>query len=170
MVRRNFPNEYVGLSASTVIHNRVAQADYGIEQLQLQQSQLTGQKSLNQIVVDISNQMIALQQARSRYSNAFATRVLQEKLLLAEQQKFSLGSSTINALIVVQRALVAAQTTEISAQSQYQHARTSLDQVLGDTLDVNHVSFEEGAQGHVVRESTITEPTRPPAPANPPAK
>jgi len=42
-----------------------------------------------------------------------------------------------------QTALVAAQETEVQTRSAYGHARTSLDQVLGQTLDVNHVSVEQ---------------------------
>jgi outer membrane protein TolC len=153
-LRRDFPNERGGVQMSIPVKNRVAQADYGIDQLQLRQNDLTGQRTNNQIVVDISRQTIALRQARSRYSQAVNTRQLQEELLKAEQTKFSFGASSISAVIVVQRALVAAQTSEIQASAAYARARTSLDQALGQTLEVNHVSVEEGLRGHVSREST----------------
>jgi outer membrane protein TolC len=86
--------------------------------------------------------MIALQQARSRHSAAVNTRVLSEQLLEAEQNKFSLGTATISSLIVVQRSLVAAQTSELTALANYQRARASLDQVLGETLEANHVALQ----------------------------
>jgi outer membrane protein TolC len=126
-----------------------------VDQLQLQQSKLSGRRDQNQIVVDISNQATALRQARSRYNQALATRKLQEELLSAEQQKFSFGVSTLSNIIIAQRALVAAQTAEVTAQSSYAHARVSLDQVLGETLDVNHVSLDEGLSGKVQRESAL---------------
>jgi outer membrane protein len=160
-VRRDFPNERGGVQLSIPIENRVAQADYGIDQLQLRQNDLSGQRTNNQIVVDISRQTIALRQARSRYSQAVNTRQLQEELLKAEQTKFSFGASSISAVIVVQRALVAAQTSEIVASAAYARARTSLDQALGQTLEVNHVSVEEGLRGHVSRESTAPAQTAP---------
>lgn len=151
VLRRNFPNEKYGVQISAPLKNRQAQGDYGIDQLQLRQNDVSGQRTNNSIVVDISRQMIALRQSRSRYSQAVNTRELQEELLKAEQAKFSYGTLTISGVIIVQRALVAAQTSEVAAASAYEKARISLDQVLGQTLEVNHVSVEEGLLGKVTR-------------------
>ncbi|HVW86848.1 MAG TPA: TolC family protein, partial [Bryobacteraceae bacterium] len=156
--RRNFPSETLRLAFSAPIGNRAAQADYGIDQLNIRQAQVEGQRTRNQIVVDISNQVIALRQAHARYSNAVNTRQLQEQLLKAEQQKFAFGQTKTTAnLIVAQRALVVAQTSEIDALVTYAHARTSLDQVLGQTLEVNHVSVDEALAGQIRRESRVPE-------------
>ena len=153
--RRNFPTETGGVYISVPVHNRQAQGDYGVDQLQLQQSVVSNRRDQNQIVVDVSNNATALRQARSRYTQAVDTRKLQEELLSAEQQKFSFGVSTLSNIIIAQRALVAAQTAEVTAQSSYAHARVSLDQVLGETLEKNHVSLDEGLSGRVNRESRI---------------
>jgi outer membrane protein TolC len=158
--RRNFPNEYGGLFLNGFpLHNRQAQADYGIEQLQLQAAQLTGQKANNDIAVNVSNQVIALRQARARYTTALNTRKLQEELLAAERLKFASGISTFSAIIIDQRAVVAAQISEVNAQAAYVRARVSLDQVLGETLERNNVSMEEGMSGRVSRESRIPDVT-----------
>ena len=37
----------------------------------------------------------------------------------------------------------------------YTHAKISFDQALGRTLEVNHISIEEAASGHVRRESVL---------------
>jgi len=153
--RHDFPTEYGGFYFQAPIGNRGAQADYGVEQLQLKQGDLSSQRDQNGIVVEISNQMIALRQARARYSLAVNTRQLSQQLLEAEQNRFSFGTSNFNNLVVVQRALLAAQTSEIAAQTAYAHARVALDQVLGETLDVTNVSYDEGLTGQVGRESTI---------------
>jgi outer membrane protein TolC len=108
-------------------------------------------------VVAISNQLIALRQARARYSAAVNTRQLQEELLTAEQQKFSFGKSNTTNLIIAQRALIAAQTSEITAEVAYAHARVSLDQVSGETLNTYHISLDEALEGH------LTRPSQPPA-------
>jgi outer membrane protein len=135
IVRRNFPNESASVYFSAPLGNRLAQADYGIDQLRLRQGTVQSQRAVNQIAVDISNQAIALKQARARYSAAVNTRELQQQLLTAEQQKFAFGKTSITGLITSQRALVAAQTAEINALSGYARARTSLDQVLGQSLE-----------------------------------
>ncbi|MBZ5602334.1 MAG: TolC family protein [Acidobacteriia bacterium] len=139
------------------IHNRSAQGDYGVDQLTLRQNDLLERRNRNQMVVDISNQMIAVRQARSRYLNAVATRQLQQNLLEKERQKFSLGSSTIDLVIAAERTLSAAQYTEIGSLSAYSRARVALDQVLGLTLEANHVSIDEALTGKVGRESKLPE-------------
>lgn len=152
--RRDFPNESASVYISAPLGNRQAQADYGIDQLRLRQSAVEGRRSNNQIAVDISNQVIALRQARARYTAAVNTRDLQQELLKAEQEKFAFGKTTITGLITTQRALVNAETAEINALVTYAHARVSLDQVLGDTLESNHVSLAEALDGLVVGNSS----------------
>ncbi len=127
--------------------NHVAQADYGIDQLQIAQSDLMERRSMNQLVVDISNQMIALRQARSRYLAAVDTRVLQEQLLDKVQQQFTLGGTTIDGVVGAARSLAAARYTEVAMLASYSHARVALDQVLGQTLEANHVSLDDALKG-----------------------
>jgi outer membrane protein len=153
--RHNFPTEQGAVGFSAPFGNRQAQADYGVDQLQYRQGELTSQRDLNNIVVAISSQMNALQQARSRYTAAKDTRVLQEQLLAAEQEKFSSGLSTFNNLIVDQRLLVTAQISEVTAKAAYAHARIALDQVLGETLSKNHISLDEALAGRVARPSVV---------------
>ena len=153
--RRNFPNEAGSLGLSMVVHNRQAQGDYGIDQLQYVQTLVSDQRSTNQIVVDISNQLSALRQSRARYQAARDTRVLDEQLLASERKKFSYGISTFNDIITDQRSLEAAQLAELSALATYVHARVSLDQVLGETLEKNNVSIDEALTGKVQRVSTV---------------
>jgi outer membrane protein len=152
--RRNFPNEVATLSFSMPLYNRPAQADYGIDQLQYRQSQLRGQRDQNQIVVDISSQMSALRQARARYSTAKNTRILQEQLLEAERKK-SYGAATFNYIMIDQRALIAAQLSEMNAVAAYNRAKISLDQVLGATLETNNITLEEGLAGRVEKPSRL---------------
>jgi outer membrane protein TolC len=159
--RRNFPSEYGGLFANWTVHNRQAQADYGIEQMQLQQSQLAGQKATNDISVSISNQMVALQQARVRYSAAVNTRKLQEQLLAAEREKFAYGTATLGTLIIDQRALVTSQISEVNALNAYARAHDGLEQVLGETLDHYNITLEEGLNGRVNRPSQIPDVVQP---------
>jgi outer membrane protein len=150
--RRNFPSNILNVSFAASIGNRQAQGDYGIDQLQYRQSQVRNQKDQNQILVDISSQVNALRQARARYAAATETVRLQEQLLAAEQRK-SYGTMTFNYIMVDQRALIAAQLSELNARTSYERARVSLDQVLGQTLDKNGITLDEGLSGKVARDS-----------------
>jgi outer membrane protein TolC len=132
---------------SGTLKNRIAQADYGIDQLQLSQGDLMERRNRNQLVVDISNQMIGLRQARTRYAQAVDTRVLQEQLLDKVQQQFLLGGTTIESVVAGARSLATAQYAEVAALGAYSRARVALDQVLGQTLEVNHVSVNDAFEG-----------------------
>ena len=45
--------------------------------------------------------------------------------------------------------------SEVNALAAYAHARVSLDQTLGETLERNQVSLDEGLSGSVARESRV---------------
>jgi outer membrane protein len=145
--RRDFPTERVGAFAQVVAENRQAQADFGIDQLQLRQTQLSTQKTLNQVVVDVSNYVIALRQARSRHQAAVQNRILNEQLLDGEQRKLILGASTPYNVIQQQRDLAAARSTEVASLADYINARIALDQAVGTTLEANHISIDEAREG-----------------------
>jgi outer membrane protein TolC len=147
--RRNFPTENIGAFASVPIRNRQAQADYGIDELQLRQTELMNQKTFNQLGVDVMNAVIALRQTRGRYEAAVQNRILEEKLLDAEQRKMKLGSSTPYNVVQQQRDLSTAQSTELAALVSYTNARVSLDQTMGTTLETNHISIAEARSGIV---------------------
>jgi outer membrane protein len=167
LFRRDFPSERAGGFIYAPLRNRQAQADYAIDQLTLRQSQLQVQQSLNQLVVDVSNGVVGLQQARVRYLAAIKSRELQQQLLDAEQKKFSLGASTTFLVVQQQRDLATAQSAEIAALVAYSNARVSLDQTLGTTLDENHITLDEAVRGHVARPSSLPAvvPAEPPAAA-----
>ncbi len=162
VLRRDFPNNIANLYLGIPLHNRQAQGDYGIDQLQFRQSQLRGQRDQNQIVVDVSSQAAALRQARARYETARNTRILQEQLLEAERRR-SYGPQTFQYIMTDQRALFAAELSESAAAAAYVRARVALDQVLGETLEKNHITLEEGLAGQVRRPSRMPDMVTPPA-------
>ncbi len=153
--RRTYPTESGGVFFSARLRNRQNQADYSIDQLTIAQTKLQDAKDLNQIAVDVSNQVVALQQARARYQAAVKNRVLEQQLLDAEQKKFSLGASTPYNVVTQQRDFAAAQSSEVAALVAYSNARVALDETLGDTLEQNHVSIKEAMAGHIARASEI---------------
>jgi len=152
ILRRDFPSESIQAGFSAPFHNRSAQADYGIDQLQFRQGQLESQRDRNQILVDISSAAASLREARSRYNAARDTRALQEQLLAAERQK-SNGVQTFNYIMADQRALIAAGLGELTAAAGLVRAGVALDQVLGETLEKNHITLEEGLTRQVNRDS-----------------
>jgi outer membrane protein TolC len=156
-LRHDFPNNQANININATLGNRAAQGDYGIDQLQHRQSQVVDQKAINAIVVDVSARMSALRQSHTRYAAAKETSALERQLLEADEHRFTSGavSTTFDTIMSDQRALVAAQISEANALATYAQARISLDQVLGETLEKNHISLDEGLNGHVDRQSQI---------------
>ncbi len=153
--RRNYPNYSAGIALNIPLRNRAAQSDYVTSQLELRQNELSLQKSINQVRVDVQNAVIGLRQARARYDAAEKARVLQQQTLDADQEKYRLGATTAYQVVQDQRDLANAQSTEVQALANYSHARIAVDQALGTTLEVNHVSLDEALAGHVPRVSVL---------------
>jgi outer membrane protein TolC len=154
-LRRDFPSESVGAVFATPLRNRQALADQVIDTMTMRQTELSNVRASNQIAVDVSNQVIGLEQARVRYLAAVKNRILEQQLLEAEQKRFSLGASTTFLVVQQQRDLATAQSSETAALVAYSNARVSLDQTLGTTLDTNHVTVSEALGGRVSRASTL---------------
>ena len=153
--RRNFPTERAGAFFQAPIHNWQAQADYGVDQLQLRQTALLDHKDLSEVEVDVMNSVVALRQARVRYEAAVHNRILTQQLFDAEQRKYTLGASTPYNVIVQQRDLTNAQAAELSALVSYSDARVTLDRTLGTTLESNHIDIADAITGKVSRPSAL---------------
>jgi outer membrane protein len=152
---QNFPTESVGGGGRFTLNNRQAQADFGIDQLSLRQSQLTAAKDANQIQVDVMNAVVAIGQARSRYDAATQSRILQEKLYDAEQKKFAAGESTTYNVTQQLRDLNNATAAELSALVTWKLARINIDQTTGATLEANQISIPEAKAGKLPEASVL---------------
>jgi outer membrane protein TolC len=146
---RDFPNYSAGLSLNIPLRNRAAQADYATSLIELRQNELNFQKQLNQVRVDVQNAVIGMQQARARYDAAVQARNLSQQTFDADRKKYDLGAGTPYEVTQDQRDLASAQSSEAEAMANYTHARIALDQALGRTLEVNHISMAEAVSGHV---------------------
>jgi outer membrane protein len=147
IARRNYPSYSAGFSLNIPLRNRAAQSDYATSMIELRQNELSLQKSINQVEVDVRNAVIGLQQARARYESAIKARVLQEETLKADQQKLALGASTPYQVVQDQRDLANAQSSEVQSMANYSHARIAFDQAVGRTLVANNISIDEAKAG-----------------------
>jgi len=147
--RRNYPSYSAGFSLNIPLRNRAAQSDYVTSEIELRQNELTLQKQINQVRVDVQNAVIGLRQARARYDAAVEGRVLSQQTFDGDRKKYELGATTPYQVVQDQRDLAAAQSAEAQAMANYTHARIALDQALGTTLEVNHISMDEAIAGRV---------------------
>jgi outer membrane protein TolC len=147
LARRNYPNYSAGFSLNIPLRNRAAQSDYVTSMLEIRQNELSLQKTVNQVRVDVQNAVIGLQQARARYDAAVKARVLQERTIDADRRKYGLGATTAYQVVQDQRDLANSQSAEVQAMANYSHARNSYDLAMGTTLEQNHVSVEDALAG-----------------------
>jgi outer membrane protein TolC len=157
---RNFPNYTVGVQLNIPLRNRAAQANMITQELNLRQSQLSVQKLVNQIRVDVQTALTAVQQARAQYQAAVKARVLQEQTEDAEEKKLAVGASTPYNVILMQRDMWAAQDAEVLAEETYIIARVQLDWATGATLEKNNVHIDEAKAGLVSRPADQLPPGR----------
>jgi outer membrane protein len=152
--RRNFPNYSAGISLNIPLRNRAAQSDYVTSQLEIRQNELSLQKQVNQVRVDVQNAVIGLQQARARYVAAKEARTLSQETFEGDKKKYDLGATTSYQVVQDQRDLASAQSSEVQAMANYTHARIQFDQATGATMDINHISVAEALSGKVAAQPT----------------
>jgi outer membrane protein len=148
---RDFPNYSVGVTMTIPLRNRAAEANMATAQVNLRMTQQSVQRLENLIRVDVQNALIAVQQARIKHDVAAEQVTLEEELLDAENKKLSIGTSTPELVILVQRDLATAQLAEVQALTAYGLAKVQLDQSVGSVLASNHIEIDEAKTGRVSR-------------------
>lgn len=150
--RRNFPDYVVGVQVSIPLKNRTAQADMAASLMERRQQDIRVRQQENSIRAEVQNVVIDLQEARAQYEVAREGRILQEKTLDGEQQRFNLGRAEILSVVQAQRDLALARIQELSAHNSYIRAKVNMQQTTGQTLEANNVRLEEAYRGTVSRD------------------
>ncbi len=141
---------------SIPFRNRTAQGDYVADQLQLRQTELQFQRTINQVRVRCEKCGDRPAAGAARDMKMLLPRANSpSRVWLRNTNKFQFGTSDVATVIQAQKDLATNQSSEVQALVNYTHAKINYDEALGQTLDVNHVSIEEATKGHVARESIL---------------
>ena len=141
----------IGFTLSIPLRNRTAQAAFVTQELQLRQSDLNLQRSINTVRADVQNALINITQARARYSAAQRQATIAVQVLDAEQKKLELGASTVFQVIQFQNQLASARQSEVAAQVGYATSKLALDVATGNLMDRYNVVFDEAKTGTLNR-------------------
>ncbi len=152
---RNFPNYNVAFTLTVPIRNRSAQADQITAELNYRQSEIQDRQLHNSIKLAVMNNWTALRNARAAYDTSVVARKLADATLAGTRRKYELGTATILDVVIAQRDDTTSRLSEVDALNQLQHARTSMDQSLGKTLDDYDVTLDEAMTGQVGREPDL---------------
>jgi outer membrane protein TolC len=156
--RRSFPDYSIGVQLELPLKNRAARADVIRDQLSVRQQQIRLQQLEKQVALEITNALIAVEEARASYEASVKDRLLQQQTLDAEREKVDVGASTAFYVIQFQRDLAAARSAEVSAESSYLKAKIALQRAVGSILDDYGVVMAEAATGSVSRPSDLVPP------------
>jgi outer membrane protein len=161
------PDYGVGININIPLRNRIAQADQARSQMEYRQTQMRLQQLYTQIKIQVINAQYALTNDRAQVVSAQATRDFGAQSLDAEQKKYKLGASTTALVLAQERTLATAENNLISATAAYARDRSSLRQLLSNTLDQYGINLVDTARGDVNTKPNIPGLTAPKAPEAP---
>jgi outer membrane protein TolC len=161
------PDYGVGANLNIPLRNRTAQADQVRSQMEYRQTQMRLQQLYTQIRIQVINAQYALTNDRASVNAAQAARDYAAQSTEAEEKKYRLGASTTANVLQQERNLATAEDNLISATAAYARDRSSLSQILANTLDKYGISLGDAASGVVTQQPHVPGLTAPRAPAPP---
>ncbi len=161
------PDYGVGVNINIPLRNRLAQADQARSQMEYRQTQMRLQQLYTQLRIQVINAQYALTNDRANVQAAQTARDFQAQSLDAEQKKYKLGASTTANVLSQERTLAGGENNLISATAAYAKDRSSLNQILSNTLDRYGILLTDAASGVITQKPNIPNLTAPKAPAAP---
>jgi outer membrane protein len=143
----DFPRYEAGLQLNLPLANRAARADAARDLLQARQQEIRLRQLEKRAKLEITNAVLAIQQAKASFEAASRERALQQEAVAAEREKLNVGASTTYTVMEYQGELAEARSAEISARSSFMKAQTALQRALGTILTANNVSLSDAVGG-----------------------
>jgi outer membrane protein len=145
----SYPDKGVAIQINIPILNRTAQADQVRSEIEYRQAELRVHQLESQINIEVRNAQYSVQQNKAAVDASKAARELAQQSLDAEQKKYALGASTNTLVLQAQRDLTQAEVNFVTALTNYEKARVSLDQVTGFTLERLGIVLSDAATGQI---------------------
>lgn len=123
-----------GIQFNLALHNRVALASLGSDRVEFRQERMRLIELESQAAAEVRNTLIGLVASRKAAQSAKDSRILQERLLGAEMERFRAGISSNFAVIEQETYLTQARTTEIAARAACSKAMVEFERAMGETL------------------------------------
>jgi HAE1 family hydrophobic/amphiphilic exporter-1 len=138
-----YPTYTVSLTLQFPLRNRTAKADYSIATEQAKQIAVQELALLQRVRAEATNAIQTLRETQYRLAAASAARVAARRVLLAEQRRFTAGTSTT--FLVLQRQLDLADTEgrELQAQTDLNKAVVQLNGVAGTNFAAYGIDVED---------------------------
>ncbi len=134
-----YPTYNISLTLTLPIGNRTAKADYHVASEQARQVAIQEISLLQRIRSEAVNALQQYRETQARLVAASNARAAAQRVLLAEQRRFSVGSSTT--FLILQRQLDVAndEGRELQAQTDLNKAVVELNRVAGSVFTTFHI-------------------------------
>lgn len=167
LVNNNAPDYGVGVNVTIPLRNRTAQADQVRSQMEFRQEEMRLQQIYTQLRIQLVNALYALTNDRAAVSAAQAAREYASQSFEAENKKLRLGASTTANVLQQGRNFGVAEDNLNSALAAYARDRSTLGQILANTLDRYGISLGDAVTGNVTQQPHIPGLTAPQLPTPP---
>ncbi len=169
LVNNNYPDYGVGVNIQIPLRNRLAQANQVRSQMEYRQAEMRLQQIYTQLRIELVNALYALTNDRAGVLASQAAREYASQSFEAEQKKLRLGASTTANVLQQGRNFGIAENNLNSADAAYARDRSSLNQILSNTLERYGITLDEAVKGTVGQAPVIPglTPAPPPAPPQP---
>lgn len=167
MFNATYPTYVAGITLGLPLRNRSAQSDNARALLDERQSQVQYQKDKNIVYVNVRQSLIQMEQYRAAITAAAeATRLAQESYV-DEEKRFQLGVSTSYNVVLKQRDLSNAESTELRDRINLIEAEVLFNEAMGRTLKANDITIADAMHGSIMGVPNIpgtpdTDATNPP--------
>lgn len=132
----------VGVSGSLPIRNRAARGAYHSAEMSLRESELQYEKTIQDLVLEVSRAFRAVQTNRILVESNRQSRIVQESNLAAEEKRLQLGLTTNFRVLEIEEDLTTAEVQELQAQIALEKAVIDLAVAEGALLDDLGIVFE----------------------------
>jgi outer membrane protein TolC len=132
-----------GVRFNSYIGNRDAKARNLAARASLEQVDIAVENLRNLVQMDVRLAINEIERSRQQIEASGVTRMLQEQTLEAEQERFSIGSTTSLLVAQAQRDLLVSQLAEIEAIVAYRVALVSLYLAEGSLLERRGIQLED---------------------------
>jgi outer membrane protein TolC len=136
------PDYFYGVVLSFPLSNATERGKYRTSQAGKQIAELQLKKAEQDVLVQIADYVNRIQSSFSQVGSTRKARSFAEAALAAEQKKLENGLSTSFFVLELQETLIAAQTAELQALTEYNRTLAQLAFAEGSTLEKNHLELE----------------------------
>jgi outer membrane protein TolC len=136
------PDYFYGVVLSFPLDNATERGNYRASRAAKQIAELQLKKAEQEVLVQIADYINRVHSCFSQVGSTRKARSFAEAALAAEQKKLQNGLSTSFFVLQLQETLIAAQTAELQALTEYNRTLAQLAYADGSTLDRHHLALE----------------------------